>query len=80
MKQTFKPRCGSRIYRSKEVCQQTTTFKIKSGQECELVGMRKEGAEYIATLYVFELKKYIERKLKEIEKYVHHADHSTAGN
>ena len=70
MIQTFKPRCGCRLYRGKEVCQHTTTFKIKSGQECELVSIKKENGEYIATLYVFELRQYVNRKYNDIMKYL----------
>lgn len=46
-------------------------FIIKSGQRCRLSGVRREGEnEWIASLFVFDLNKFIEVDFNKIEKYL----------
>lgn len=68
MKQTS--RAGTKIYRGIEIPAGCQTFKIKSGQECYLSAIIYGYGIHEATIYVFELNKFIQRNYKEIEKYL----------
>lgn len=64
-------RAGMRIYKEKEIGHHTKIFTIKSGQECYCSSVfLDDNYVYKCLIYVFDLKKYVERNYKEIENYL----------
>jgi len=69
MKQTL--RAGMRLYKGKELGQNTKIFKIKSGQECYCSSTYlTETNAYKCLIWVFDLNKFVEVDFKQIENYL----------
>jgi hypothetical protein len=60
-------RAGNKWYRDIQIPENVKTFVVKSGQECYVSGI---GLDDKVIIYVFELKKFIEKNYLEVAKYL----------
>lgn len=63
-------RAGMKIYKGKEIGINTKIFTIKSGHECYCSSVfLNDDNVYKCIIYVFDLEKFVEKNLKEVESY-----------